>query len=137
MSGKFNPSARPPRYFQHCQEPYVFIGGTACSILFDCLGDTFRSTRDLDIVLIIELLDLTFSESLQRLLKDGAYERREKIEDKRNFIGSANQLNISLFWHHLSGESGHSSGARGHTFGQRGHLFGGRPSCILRVSFLK
>ena len=47
-------------YFGDCSNQYVFIGGTACDILLNELGTSFRATKDLDIVLIVEALDSSF-----------------------------------------------------------------------------
>lgn len=49
-------------YFRDHTSQYVFIGGTACNILLDELGASFRATKDLDMVLIIEALDVSFGE---------------------------------------------------------------------------
>lgn len=38
-------------YFGDYSNQYVFIGGTACDILMDELGASFRATKDLDMVL--------------------------------------------------------------------------------------
>ncbi|MCR3955520.1 MAG: hypothetical protein NUK57_04430 [Gudongella sp.] len=40
-------------YFKNHTSQYVFIGGTACDIIMDDLGATFRATKDLDMVLIL------------------------------------------------------------------------------------
>jgi len=42
-------------YFQNCMEQYVLIGGTACDLLMNNAGFDFRVTKDLDMVLFIEL----------------------------------------------------------------------------------
>ena len=47
-------------YFGDFTRQYVFIGGTAGDILMDELGASFRATKDLDRVLIIEALDASF-----------------------------------------------------------------------------
>ena len=47
-------------YFIDYSGQYVFIGGTACVILLDEIGVSFRATKDLDMVLIIEALDESF-----------------------------------------------------------------------------
>lgn len=44
-------------YLGEYTNQYVFIGGTACDILLNDLGASFRATKDLDIVLIVEALD--------------------------------------------------------------------------------
>lgn len=36
---------------------FILIGGTACAVLMDGAGLDFRSTKDLDIVLILEAMD--------------------------------------------------------------------------------
>lgn len=41
-------------FFQKYTDNYVLIGGTACSILFDEVGENFRATKDLDVVLVVE-----------------------------------------------------------------------------------
>lgn len=51
----------------------------------DELGVQFRTTKDLDIVLIIETLDASFGEKLSQFIKDGGYEHREKSTGKNQF----------------------------------------------------
>lgn len=65
-------------YFKDFLDYYVLIGGTACDILMNELGVPFRSTKDLDVVLIIESLDLAFGEAFWRFIEDGDYEHKEK-----------------------------------------------------------
>ncbi|MDD2534807.1 MAG: hypothetical protein PHC86_08950 [Eubacteriales bacterium] len=49
-------------YFAGYEDQYAIIGGTACDLLFGEAGLTFRATRDLDIVLIVEMLEPKFAE---------------------------------------------------------------------------
>ncbi len=42
-------------------EQFTVIGGTACSILFDEVNLEFRTTHDIDIVLIAEALNDSFA----------------------------------------------------------------------------
>ena len=72
-------------YFRAHTNQYVFIGGTACDILMSELGDSFRATKDLDIVLIIEALDYSFGETFWQFIEDGGYEHREKGIGKNQF----------------------------------------------------
>jgi hypothetical protein len=65
-------------YFKDLSKHYVLIGGTACEILLSEMGVPFRSTKDLDVVLILESLDETFGETFWRFINDGDYEYREK-----------------------------------------------------------
>lgn len=49
-------------HFADFTDHYVMIGGTACSNAMESVGIQFRSTKDLDIVLCIETLDVPFTE---------------------------------------------------------------------------
>ena len=73
-------------YFGDYTNQYVFIGGTACDILMNELGDSFRATKDLDIVLIIEALDYSFGEKFWKLEID-----KEIEVDIRMFIEMIDQ----------------------------------------------
>ena len=44
------------KYFEGYEDQYVLIGGTACDIAFESNDNSFRATRDLDMVLIVEAL---------------------------------------------------------------------------------
>ena len=72
-------------YFKNHTTQYVFIGGTACDIIMDDLGATFRATKDLDMVLILEALDSSFGETFWQFIEDGGYEYREKGTGKNQF----------------------------------------------------
>jgi len=72
-------------YFGDYTNQYVFIGGTACDILMDELGASFRATKDLDIVLIIEVLDASFGDKFWQFIEDGGYEYRERSTGKEQF----------------------------------------------------
>lgn len=69
-------------YFSDHTGQYVFIGGTACDILLDEVGVTFRATKDLDMVLIIEAVDETFGFRFWEFIEDGGYEYRQKSTGK-------------------------------------------------------
>lgn len=65
-------------YFIGFENQYVLIGGTACSILFDEFGSDFRSTKDIDMVLIVEALTKEFAEQFFKFVEDGKYEHKNK-----------------------------------------------------------
>ena len=52
---------------------YVLIGGGACSVLFDAEGETFRATKDLDIVILTDAGASGFARSLWDFIKDNGY----------------------------------------------------------------
>ncbi len=72
-------------YFSDYTGQYVFIGGTACDILLDEIGTSFRATKDLDMVLIIEALSESFGFKFWEFIEDGGYEYRQKSTGKEHF----------------------------------------------------
>ncbi len=58
----------------------VLIGGAACDEWFSRLGMSFRATRDLDIVLILEAVDEAFIFAMRAFIAEGGYEVRERSE---------------------------------------------------------
>ena len=51
-------------FFKEYNNNYNLIGGTACAIIFDEIGEDFRATKDLDIVLIVENINIEFGKKL-------------------------------------------------------------------------
>lgn len=72
-------------YFGDYTNQYVFIGGTACEILLGELGVSFRATKDLDFVLIIEVLEASFVHKFWKFIEDGGYKHREKSTGLHQF----------------------------------------------------
>lgn len=64
------------KYFKEFEEQYVLIGGAACDILFESNDVSFRATRDLDMVLIVEGLTYEFGEKLWEFIQDGGYRNK-------------------------------------------------------------
>ena len=44
-------------WFRGYESSYIVIGGTACDLLMSEVGEEFRVTRDIDMVLIVESLN--------------------------------------------------------------------------------
>jgi len=72
-------------YFSNFTDQYVFIGGTACDILLDAIGASFRATKDLDIVLIIEEMNESFGSKFWEFIEDGGYKNRQSNIGKEQF----------------------------------------------------
>jgi hypothetical protein len=64
--------------FADYADQYALIGGTAMHLTLDSVGLPFRSTKDLDIVLIVEALSSEFALAFWRFVEAGAYATREK-----------------------------------------------------------
>jgi len=65
-------------YFRYFNEQYVIIGGAACDIVFDSSDSSFRATKDIDMVLIVEALTPEFGRRFWDFIVDGGYENRAK-----------------------------------------------------------
>lgn len=91
------------KYFEQFTDNYVIIGGTACDIIIVQAGFTPRATKDIDIILVVEALNVDFVKQFWQFIQDGNYEKKEKSEDERKyyrFIKPANQefpYQIELF----------------------------------------
>lgn len=72
-------------HFRRYSDQFILIGGTACDLVMAEAGDTFRATKDLDIVLCIEALDATFVRAFWEFVRSGGYNRREKASGQRRF----------------------------------------------------
>ena len=72
-------------FFQKYTDNYVLIGGTACSILFDEIGENFRATKDLDVVLIVENISEEFGQAFWEFIKEANYNGIETGETQRQF----------------------------------------------------
>lgn len=65
-------------YFNGFENQYVLIGGTSCSVLFEDFGSDFRTTKDIDMVLIVEALTKEFTEKFFDFVLAGGYEHKNK-----------------------------------------------------------
>ncbi len=70
-------------YFKEFVDNYVLIGGAACAEHLSEAGLTFRVTKDLDIVLIVEALNAKFVKHFWNFVKAGGYEENQKSEGAR------------------------------------------------------
>lgn len=73
------------QYFSDFTEQYVLIGGAACDISFEQNLGSFRATRDLDIVLIVEAKSKEFGDRFWEFIQDGKYRNRAKSNGKPQF----------------------------------------------------
>ena len=65
-------------WFKGYEEQYVIIGGTACDILMSKEGLDFRSTKDIDLVLIVEAINAEFGIRFWEYVKQAGYEHHDK-----------------------------------------------------------
>ena len=72
-------------HFAGHKEQYALIGGAACDLIFTDAGLPFRSTKDLDIVLCVEVIDKSFAYAFQGFLEAGGYKARQKSDGRKEF----------------------------------------------------
>lgn len=67
------------------QNQYIIIGGVACDLLMEDAGETFRATKDLDVVLIVEALTPEFGRALWEYIQEGEYQFLNRSTGKPHF----------------------------------------------------
>ena len=72
-------------YFAGHEDQYAIIGGVACDLLFNAAGLTFRATKDIDMVLCVEVVDAAFGKQFIAFLEAGGYQARERSDGKKEF----------------------------------------------------
>ena len=72
-------------HFKEHAHQYALIGGSACDLLMEQVGLTFRATKDLDIVLIVEELDSGFARSFWEFIRAGRYAVAQSSEGKPTY----------------------------------------------------
>ncbi len=73
-------------YFREYVGQYAFIGGTACDILLGNMGEDFRATKDLDMVLMLEALNKDFVNTFIAFVEAGGYEHIDKGTGENQFF---------------------------------------------------
>ncbi len=63
----------------------MLIGGTTCDILFASNAGQFRATRDLDMVLIVELLTQEFGDKFWEFIESGKYRNKARNTGRPQF----------------------------------------------------
>ena len=73
-------------YFAAHNDQYVIIGGAACDLLFTAAGLPYRATKDLDVVLCVEVVDAAFAATFAAFLDAGGYQAWSTYEGERQFF---------------------------------------------------
>ena len=71
-------------HFSTFTDHYILIGGGACDVQFGEMDINFRATKDLDIVLIVEVVNDDFVEHFWNFVKAGKYAIAE-VDSKKCF----------------------------------------------------
>lgn len=71
-------------HFKQYTNHYILIGGSACDWQLERKGIHFRTTKDLDIILVVEALSDEFIRHFWTFIKDGEYSIAE-VDEKKSF----------------------------------------------------
>ena len=72
-------------YFQGYEDCYTIIGGAACDILMHDAALSFRATKDIDMILLIENRFEAFATLFWKYIKAGGYRCGWKSAEKPHF----------------------------------------------------
>lgn len=72
-------------FFADYNSNYILIGGAACSEHLSEEGLTFRSTKDLDIILVVEVLDAGFIDHFWEFVRIGGYGDKLQSQGERKY----------------------------------------------------
>ncbi len=73
------------RHFEQFTDKYVLIGGAACDLAMTQAGLEFRATKDLDVVLLVENLDVKFAAAFWAFVRAGRYQTQQGEESQRQY----------------------------------------------------
>ena len=72
-------------HFTGFDQHYTLIGGVASTLLMQAAGLDFRTTKDFDMVLCVEALDLAFGKAFWAFVKQGGYRNLQRSSGERIF----------------------------------------------------
>ncbi len=73
------------QHFENYSNQYTLIGGVACYLAMKEAGLDFRATKDLDIVLCVEVLDRNFVDAFWEFIQEGEYQVRETSTGEKQY----------------------------------------------------
>lgn len=72
-------------FFADHGDQYALIGGAACDLLFTDAGLQFRATKDLDIIICVEIISADFAKAFADFLEKGKYSQLAMHDGERRF----------------------------------------------------
>lgn len=76
--------------FKGFEDQYVIIGGTACDLIMENEDLSFRATKDIDIVLIVESITKEFGRKFWEYVKEAGYVHLNKSTGEAQFYRFTN-----------------------------------------------
>ncbi len=75
--------------FKNYKDQYILIGGSACDLIMDKIGLTFRMTKDIDIIVTVMSGNNDFLNTLKDFIKNGEYSNSNS-DDRKIFYRFSN-----------------------------------------------
>jgi hypothetical protein len=72
-------------HFAGHEDQYALIGGAACGLLCTAAGLVFRATKDLDVVLCVEVVSNEFAQAFLGFIEAGGYQVRQRQDGHKEF----------------------------------------------------
>ena len=72
-------------HFEAFTDNYVLIGGTACDLAMQLVGQSFRATKDFDIVLFLDQRRDEFVSRFWEFVRDGDYKTRQQADGRPQY----------------------------------------------------
>lgn len=73
------------QHFAAYTSNYVLIGGAACNLLEEEYAQNPRATKDMDLILVVEVLNADFGKHFWDFIKQGKYTSRQRGENKHEY----------------------------------------------------
>ena len=83
-------------FFKDHADSYVLIGGTACDLLFTDAGLPFRATKDIDMVICVEVIDAALAKRLGEYIDAAGYQSRQVNDGEKKFYRFARPTDNSF-----------------------------------------
>ena len=81
-------------YFSGFEDQYLLIGGGACDLLMESAGLEFRATKDLDIVLCVEVLNTEFATKFWAFIEEARYQIQQNSRGEPRFYRFMNPESV-------------------------------------------
>ncbi|MCD8294512.1 MAG: hypothetical protein LUE27_04605 [Clostridia bacterium] len=83
-------------YFKDYADNYVIVGGTACTLVMDIHDEEFRTTKDIDMIIVAETMSESFGNRFWQFIKDGKYDKFRSSDGKTHFYRFLNPKNAGF-----------------------------------------
>ncbi len=84
------------QHFAGYEDAFVVIGGAACDAWFTQAGARFRTTKDIDMVLVLEAVQPRFVQHFWAFIRDGGYKVGQRKDGRRTYYRFINPTAVDF-----------------------------------------